>query len=87
MGKNERPLPTQDDIVNGLYNDFDIEPYTVKRDDVVQSRLTEFAAIDLINTYCTTLLTSKFVYLVPIWKLDKDDSKDMYRVLHLFFII
>ncbi|KYM88476.1 Endoribonuclease Dicer [Atta colombica] len=80
VGKNERSLPTQDDIVNDLYNDFDIEPYTVKRDDVVQSRLTEFAAIDLINTYCTTLLTSKFVYLVPIWKLDKDDSKDMYRV-------
>ncbi|EGI69620.1 Endoribonuclease Dcr-1 [Acromyrmex echinatior] len=80
VGKNERPLPTQDDIVNGLYSDFDIEPYTVKCDDVVKSRLTEFTAIDLINMYCAALLTSKFVYLVPIWKLDKDDSKNMYRI-------
>ncbi|KAG5314150.1 DICER Endoribonuclease, partial [Acromyrmex insinuator] len=80
VGKNERPLPTQDDIVNGLYSDFVIEPYTVKCDDVVKSRLTEFTAIDLINMYCAALLTSKFVHLVPIWKLDKDDSKNMYRI-------
>ncbi|XP_018354963.1 PREDICTED: endoribonuclease Dicer [Trachymyrmex septentrionalis] len=80
IGKNERPLPTQDDIVNGLYSDFDIEPYTVKRDNVVESRLTEFVAIDLINIYCAALLTSKFVNLVPIWKLDKDDFKNMYRI-------
>ncbi|KYN08971.1 Endoribonuclease Dicer [Trachymyrmex cornetzi] len=80
VGQNERPLPTQDDIVNGLYSDFDIEPYTVKRGDVVESRLTEFATIDLINMYCAALLTSKFVYLVPVWKLDKDDSKNMYRI-------
>ncbi|KYQ55277.1 Endoribonuclease Dicer [Trachymyrmex zeteki] len=80
MGQNERTLPTQDDIVNGLYSDFDIEPYTVKHNNVVKSCLTEFATIDLINMYCAILLTSKFVNLVPIWKLDKDDSTKLYRI-------
>jgi len=90
VGQSEqRTLPTQDDIVNHLYTDFEIQPYVVKHDDVMESCLTEMAVISLINTYCNTLLTSKFICLVPIWKLyEKNDSQEkLYRVLHIFFTI
>ncbi|XP_071570826.1 endoribonuclease Dicer [Temnothorax nylanderi] len=70
VGQSEqRTLPTQDDIVNELYTDFEIKPYTVKRNGVVESCLTEMAVIGLINMYCTALLKSKFICLVPVWKL------------------
>ncbi|KYM95939.1 Endoribonuclease Dicer [Cyphomyrmex costatus] len=80
MGQTmERTLPTQDDIINCLYHDFDIEPYIIKHDGVIVSQLTELAVIDLINLYCGSLLSSKFVNLVPIWKLD-ECSTELYRV-------
>lgn len=88
MGQSEkRTLPTQDDIVDNLYTDFEIEPYTVKRNGVVQSCLTEINAINLINTYCSSLLRSKFICLVPIWTLDEldDSEKKFFRVLYIFF--
>jgi len=90
VGQSERrTLPTHDDIVDGLYTDFEIEPYIVKCNGVVQSCLTEINAISLTNTYCTSLLKSKFICLVPVWTLDKledDSKKKLFRVLYMFFI-
>ncbi|XP_036140493.1 endoribonuclease Dicer isoform X2 [Monomorium pharaonis] len=79
---DQRKLPTQGDIINSLYTDFKINPYTVKRNGVVESCLTEVAAISLINMYCSTLFRSKFVGLVPIWKLYKKDEfgKELYKI-------
>lgn len=71
VGQSElRTLPTDSDISNYLYT-FEIEPYIVKQNDVVISYLTEVAAINLINMYSSSLMKSKFVRLVPIWKLYK----------------
>ncbi|XP_025991526.1 endoribonuclease dcr-1 [Solenopsis invicta] len=78
MGQSEqRTLPTQDDIIKCLYTDFEIMPYVVKRNDVVECSISEIAAINLINMYCSTLLKSKFSCLVPIWKLYEGKSGDM----------
>lgn len=90
MGQSEqRTLPTQNDIINCLYTDFEIEPYRIKCNDGAESCLTETAAISLINMYCTTLLKSKFVCLVPVWKLyEKNDSEEkLFKVLNIFFTI
>lgn len=91
MGQSEqRTLPTQDDIVNNLYADFEIKPYVVKRNGIVESCLTEINAIGLINMYCSNLLKSKFICLVPIWLLYKKKNSEMmelFRVLYTFFTI
>lgn len=89
MGQSEqRTLPTQNDIVNDLYSDFEIKPYVVKRNNVVESCLTEVAAIGLINTYCSTLLKAKFVCLVPVWILYEESSEmNLFKVLYTFFTI
>ncbi|XP_020280276.1 endoribonuclease Dicer [Pseudomyrmex gracilis] len=70
-----RSLPTEDDITNVLYS-YEIEPYIVKRDDTIITSLTATAAVILINSYCSTLMSSKFVQLVPTWKLYKNESSD-----------
>lgn len=90
MGQSEhRTMPTQDNIVNRLYTDFEIEPYTVKRNGVVEGCLTEIDAISLINKYCSNLMKSRFTNLVPIWKLyEKNSNKiTLYRVVYIFFTI
>lgn len=92
VGQSEqRTLPTRNDIENCLYTDFEIKPYIIKHNDVIESCLTEVAAISLINMYCGTLLKSKFACLVPIWNLyeknDSEDSEKLFRVLNIFFII
>ncbi|XP_011871131.1 PREDICTED: endoribonuclease Dicer [Vollenhovia emeryi] len=85
MGRSEqRTLPTQEDIANCLYTDFEIEPYTVIRNGVVEGCLIEISAISLINLYCSILLKSKFVTVVPVWKIEEKKSDDsnttLYRV-------
>ncbi|XP_072751991.1 endoribonuclease Dicer [Anoplolepis gracilipes] len=78
VGQSElRKLPTDSDISKDLYTN-EIEPYVVKRNDGT-SCITEISAIGVINMYCSSLMKTKFVHLVPIWKLDKD-KKDMYKV-------
>ncbi|XP_011632113.1 endoribonuclease Dicer isoform X1 [Pogonomyrmex barbatus] len=72
----QRSLPTQNDIMDSLYNDHDIKPYVVERNGIIESYLTELSAISLINMYCTSLLKCKFVHLVPIWKLERNNFED-----------
>ncbi|EZA61552.1 Endoribonuclease Dicer [Ooceraea biroi] len=76
----ERTLPTDKDITNNLYT-YTIEPYIVEHDGVT-SCITEVSAISLINMYCNGLLKSKFVHLVPIWKLYKNEeyNNNTYKV-------
>lgn len=89
MGQSEqRTMPTQDDIVNNLYTDFEIEPYTMKRNGVLEGCLSETDAISLINMYRSNLMKSKFTNLVPIWKLYEKNSKiKLFRVVYIFFTI
>lgn len=77
MGQSElRTLPTDSDISSCLYVN-EIEPYIVKQNDgSVESCITEISAISVINMYCNTLMNSKFVHLVPIWKLYKMENHD-----------
>lgn len=75
MGQSElRMLPTDSDISKNLYA-YEIKPYVVKHDDN-DSCITETSAINLLNMYCSTLMKSKFVRLVPIWKVYKTESHD-----------
>ncbi|XP_015183335.1 PREDICTED: endoribonuclease Dicer isoform X2 [Polistes dominula] len=76
VGKSDlREKPTTKEIEEYLYT-YTIDPYIVKtKDGVVKSVLTEQAAISLINKYCSVLLKSKFVSLVPIWKLYTVENK------------
>lgn len=76
MGQSElRMLPTDNDISSHLYV-CEIKPYVVKRNNIVESCITEISAINVVNMYCNTLMKSKFVHLVPIWKLYKMDNID-----------
>ncbi|KAL6436316.1 hypothetical protein ACFW04_004692 [Cataglyphis niger] len=77
VGQSElRTLPTDSDISSCLYVN-EIEPYVVKQNDgSVESCITEISAINVINMYCNTLMNSKFVRLVPIWKLYKIENND-----------
>ncbi|KMQ96898.1 endoribonuclease dicer [Lasius niger] len=75
VGQSElRMLPTDSDISKNLYA-YEIKPYVVKHDDN-DSCITETSAINLLNMYCSTLMKSKFVRLVPIWKVYKTESHD-----------
>lgn len=83
-----RSLPTEDDIANVLYS-YEIEPYVVKRDGSIITSLTDSAAVILINSYCSTLMASKFVQLVPVWKLYKVQTSQfpLFKVLQLLYYI
>ncbi|XP_043502989.1 endoribonuclease Dicer isoform X2 [Polistes fuscatus] len=76
VGKsNLREKPTEKEIEEYLYT-YTIDPYVIKtKDGVVKSVLTEQAAISLVNKYCSVLLKSKLVSLVPIWKLYTIEDK------------
>jgi len=74
MGQSElRMLPTDNDISSYLYAS-EIKPYVVKQNNIVESCITEISAINVVNMYCNTLMKSKFVHLVPIWKLYKMEN-------------
>lgn len=92
IGQNElRMLPTDNDIANNLYTS-EIKPYVVKQNNIV-SCITEISAINVVNMYCNTLMKSKFVHLVPIWKLHKITENDeiLYKVyfsgLYIYFFL
>ncbi|KAI4478811.1 hypothetical protein M0804_011557 [Polistes exclamans] len=76
VGKSDlREKPTEKEIEEYLYT-YTIDPYVIKtKDGVVKSVLTEQAAISLVNKYCSVLLKSKLVSLVPIWKLHTIEDK------------
>jgi len=61
----------------------------VERDGVI-SCITEISAINMINAYCNSLWKSKFIHLVPIWKLyenEKRSENKLYKVLFVIFYI
>ncbi|XP_025264753.1 endoribonuclease Dicer isoform X1 [Camponotus floridanus] len=81
MGQSDlRMLPTDNDISSHLYVS-EIKPYVVKRNNI-ESCITEISAINVVNMYCNTLMKSKFVHLVPIWKLDevKNDDRILFQI-------
>ncbi|KAI4489336.1 hypothetical protein M0802_011205 [Mischocyttarus mexicanus] len=81
VGKSDhREKPTTKEIEDNLYA-YSIEPYIVKdKSGQVISTLTEQAAVSLVNRYCSVLLKSKFVFLVPIWKLHTIEDKSKFQV-------
>ncbi|XP_066584904.1 endoribonuclease Dcr-2 isoform X2 [Prorops nasuta] len=83
FGKSdERILPSDAEIKEGLYEDYEIKPYSVISKDGVRSSITEVSAISVINKYCTSLFINKFVRLVPTWILyrNNDTSNPPFQV-------
>ncbi|XP_023246881.1 endoribonuclease Dicer [Copidosoma floridanum] len=63
-----RSQPSAEEIAAVLY-DYNIPPYRIRKKDGSMSIITEQSSIQLVNSYCASLLKSQFIMLSPAWVL------------------
>ncbi|XP_044009238.1 endoribonuclease Dicer-like [Aphidius gifuensis] len=78
MNADERIEPIPEDIINKLYAS-EIKPYTFVSSNGNRASLTDISAIALVNRYCSSLRSSKFVTCTPtliLHKVKGDETTD-----------